>query len=122
MRNLQIYATGSATATSVAQVTIPVASTIRAIYVAMMLDSITDNARVQIQLSKVPTNQAAINGAFDPFIEIDMCSNFVTSGLANSQQNLVVPLMVPCRAGEVIYLHATVAGTATYFFTGIFSY
>lgn len=122
MRNLQLYATGSATGTSVAQVTIPVATTIRGIHVALMIDSITDNARVQLELSKVPSNQAAVNGAFDPFLEIDQISNFVTSGLSTSGVNQFFPLGVPCRAGEIIYIHATVTGTATYYFTGIFSY
>lgn len=122
MRNVQLYATGSATGTSVAQITIPVATTIRGVHVALMVDSITDNARVQLEFSKVPSNQAGVNGAFDPFLEVDACSNFVTSGLMQGGQNMFFPLAVQCRAGEILYVHATVTGTATYYITAVFSY
>jgi hypothetical protein len=122
MRNLQLYATGSATATSVAQVTIPSATTIKGVYVSLLLDSITDNGSVRLELTKVPTNQIAVNGALDPFLEIGAYSNFATSGLSQGGQNFFFPLDVQCRQGEVIYVHATVAGTATYFLCAIFAY
>lgn len=122
MKTLQLYATGSATGTSVAQITIPSATTLKGIHVAAFLDSITDGGYVRLELSKVPTNQIAVNGALDPFLEIAMASNFVTSGLAHFAVNKFFPLSVSCRQGEIVYIHATVAGTATYYFTGIFSY
>jgi hypothetical protein len=122
MRNIQLYATGSATATSVAQITIPSATTLRGVYIALQVDSITDNGQVRLEFSKVPTNQIATNGALDPFLEIGAFSNFVTSGLVQSGGNLFFPLDVQCRQGEIIYLHATVSGTATYFVNAIFSY
>lgn len=122
MRNIQLYATGSATATSVAQVTIPSQTVLKGVYVSLLLDSITDNASVRLELSKVPTNQIAVNGALDPFYEIGAFGNFVTSGLAQNGTQIFVPLDVPCRQGEIIYLHATVAGTATYYFNAIFAY
>lgn len=122
MRNLQIYATGSATGTSVAQVTIPSSTRLKGIYVSFLLDAITDNAVVRIELSKVPSNQITTNGALDPFLEVGLYANFVTSGLAVASCVKFFPLDVDCRQGEIIYLHATVAGTATYFFNGILSY
>lgn len=122
MRTLQLYATGSATATSVANVVIPSATTLKLIQVAASIDSITDGAQVRLELSKVPTNQIAVNGALDPFLEISLYGNFVTSGLAQTGINLSFPVDVQCRQGEVIYIHATVSGTATYFFNGIIWY
>jgi hypothetical protein len=122
VRTLQLYATGAATATSVAQVTVPVATRIRGVILSFLIDSITDNAIVRIELSKVPTNQTAVNGAFDPFLEVGKFGNFVTSGLAQTGDNIFIPLDVDCRAGEVIYLHATVSGTATYYVNAIFNY
>lgn len=122
MRNLQLYATGSATATSVAQVTIPSSTTIKGVYVDFLLDCITDNGAVRIEFSKVPTNQIAVNGALDPFLEIGLYSNFVTSGLSTSGLNQFFPLDVACRQGEIVYIHVTVAGTVTYYLNAIFAY
>src|SRR5262245_17457149 len=122
MRTLQLYATGSATATSVAQVTMPSQSRVMGIQVAFAIDSITDNAMVRLELSKVPTNQIATNGALDPFLEVNLAGNFVTSGLAQAGINQFFPLDVPCRQGEIVYIHATVAGTATYYFNAILHY
>lgn len=122
MPGIQLYATGSATATSVAQVTIPSAGRIAGAYVAFLLDAITDNAVVRLELSKVPTNQIAVNGALDPFLEVGQYANFVTSGLMVSGLNQFFPLNVSVRQGEIIYIHATVLGTATYYFNGILIY
>lgn len=119
IRTIQLYATGSATATSVAQVTIPSTSVIHGVQINMAVDSVTDNAQVRLELSKVPTNQIGTNGALDPFLEIGTYGNFVTSGLAQNQVNLFFPLNVPCRQGEIIYVHATVSGTATYYVNAI---
>lgn len=119
LRTLQLYATGSATGTSVAQVTIPSSATIHAVQVSFNIDCITDNGQIRIELSKVPTNQIGTNGALDPFLEVGLYSNFVTSGLAQPLLCQTFPLNVPCRQGEIIYLHATVLGTITYFFNGI---
>src|SRR4029079_1285618 len=119
LRTLQLYATGSATGTSVAQVTIPSAGTIHACQISLVCTSIVASTVVRIELSKVPTNQIATNGALDPFLECGIATNFVTSGLAHNGVPYTVPLNVPCRQGEIVYLHATVAGTVTYYFNGI---
>ncbi len=122
MRNAQLYATGSATGTSVAQITIPTAGKIRGVQIAMVITSITAAALVAIEFSKVPTNQVGINGATDPFLEVRQTSNFVTSGLSTSGLNQFFPLSVDMLAGQVIYAHATVSGTATYYITALFIY
>jgi hypothetical protein len=122
MRTLQLYATGSATATSVAQVTIPAAGRIVGVQIDFIIDSVTDNTLVRVELSKVPTNQIATNGALDPFLEVGQSGNFVTSGLAITGQNAFFPVDVSVRQGEIIYVHATVAGTATYYFNAILHY
>jgi hypothetical protein len=122
VRTIQLYATGSATATSVASVTIPAAGRIVGVQVGLAIDSITDGGQVRAELSKVPTNQIASNGALDPFLEVGTFNNFVTSGMANPNVNAFFPVDITVRQGEIIYLHVTVAGTATYFFNAILHY
>jgi len=88
----------------------------------MQINSITDDAQVRIELSKVPTNQIGTNGALDPFFECGIYSNFVTSGLFQNALVNFYPLDTEARQGEIVYLHATIAGTAVYFFNGILWY
>lgn len=122
MRTLQLYGAGSSTATSVANVTIPVSTTIKGVKVCLLIDSVTDNADVSLELSKVPTNQVGVNGAQDPFLQVGAYGNFATSGLSQTNTMQFIPLNVSCRSGEVIYLHATVTGTIAYKVTFIFDY
>jgi len=122
MRTLQLYATGSATATSAAQVTLPSQGRVVGVQVSLLLDSITDGASIRLEFSKVPTNQIATNGALDPFLEVGLYGNFVTSGLAQSGICQFFPVDVPVRQGEIIYVHATVAGTLNYFVNAILHY
>lgn len=121
-RKLQLYATGSATATSVAQVTVPSAATLKGVYYSIIVDGNSDGGSVRLELSKIPTNQIATNGAQDPFLEFGSFTNFVTSGLSENGKVGFLPLSEQCRQGEVLYLHATVAGTATYYANFIFVY
>jgi len=121
-RQIQLYASGTATATSVAQVTIPSSVTLKGAVVALYVDSVTDNGFVRVELSKVPTNQIATNGALDPFLEFGSYTNFVTSGLNGTQLLQFIPLAVHCRQGEIVYLHATVSGTAQYYANVIFTW
>lgn len=122
MRNIQLYGAGSATATSVATVTIPTATRIKGVKVCLLIDSVTDNADVSLELSRVPTNQIGTNGAQDAFLQVGASGNFATSGLAQTLTGTFIPLDVSCRAGEIIYLHATVTGTIAYKVTFIFDY
>lgn len=122
MRTIQLYATGSATATAAATVTIPAAGRIVGVQASVGIDSVTDNAQVRLELSKAPANQIATNGAIDPFLEVGMYGNFVTSGLSQFGLNQFFPVDVPVRQGEIINLHATVAGTAVYYANFIIHY
>ena len=122
MRNLQLYATGSATGTSVANVTVPAATTIKGVLINLVATSITAGAIVRLSFSKVPTNQIATNGAQDPFLEVGLSNNFVTSGMNALNLTRFYPISVSCRQGELIYVHATVAGTITYYVNAIFQY
>jgi hypothetical protein len=88
----------------------------------LLITSITASALVRIELSKVPSNQTGTNGALDPILEIGQAGNFVTSGLSTSGLNQFFPLAVPVRQGEIVYLHATVGGTLTYYANFILIY
>ena len=85
----------------------------------MDVDSITDNSDVTLEFSKLPTSQIATNGAQDPYLEVRVKSNFVTSGLTTYGVNQTFPVDVECRQGEILYVHAAVTGTATYRVTAI---
>lgn len=122
MRTIQLYAAGSATATSVASITIPTSTTIKGVKVCLLIDSVTDNADVSLELTKVPTNQIGTNGAQDPFLQVGAYGNFATSGLSQTNTGTYIPLSVSCKAGELIYVHATVTGTIAYKATFIFDY
>lgn len=122
MRTIQLYATGSATANAVAQITIPSATSVKAIQISLDIDSVTDNADVTLEFSKIPTTQIATNGAQDPFLEVRLKNNFVTSGMTLAGLNQTFPVDVQCRQGEIIFVHAAVTGTAVFRVNAIFWY
>jgi hypothetical protein len=111
---IQLFASGSATGTSVAQVTIPSAGKLIGVQYSFVVSCKTDAGQARVELSKVPNNQIGTNGALDPILEVGTFTSFVTSGLAHSSDVGFLPLSVSVRQGEIIYLHATVAGTVTY--------
>lgn len=122
MRTLKLYGTGSATANGVATLVIPTATTIRAIQYSIMLDSITDGGFVRLELSRASATEIAVNGAQQCVAEFGLVSNFVTSGLA--QPVAIGQIMVAAQfaQGQIIYLHALVAGTAVYYGTFVLHY
>lgn len=122
MRTIQLYGTGSATATSVASVTIPTAGRIVGVQAAVSYDVNTDGGGIKLELSKVPTNQIDTNGALDPFLQLNMANNLATSGMAAPMVNAFFPVDISVRQGELIYLHASVGGTASYFANFILHY
>lgn len=122
MTNLQLYASGSATASAVAQVTVPSATTLKGVYIAVAADTVTDNSTLVLEFSKIPVSQIAVNGAKDPFLEVRVENNLLTSGMTLAGVNQYFPLAVPCRQGEIVYVHAFVGGTLSYTATAIFVY
>lgn len=122
MRTLKLYATGSATANAVANVVIPSASTIRGVQVCVRINSITDGAQLNLEVSRSSSREIATNGAQQCVIEVCLESNFVTSGLAQQGVNQFMPVAVPMTQGQILYLHALVAGTVVYDATFIIHY
>lgn len=121
MRTLQLYATAAATANAVAQITIASSTILKGVQWTLAADCVADNGLVAVELSKVPTSQIATNGAQDPFFGIRFYNNLATSGMVANGQSGFFRLAVPCRQGEIIYLHCLVT-TATFYFNGIFWY
>jgi len=119
---IKLYGTGSATANAVAQITIPNRGRIRGALVTLWMDSNTDNAQVNCEISRASAREIAVNGAQQCVLEVSIAGNFVTSGLAQSSTTLFVPLEVDVIQGQIIYLHALVTGTATYNFTANLTY
>jgi hypothetical protein len=122
MRTLKLYGTASATANAVAQLTIPSAATIKAVQYSILFDSITDNGKLQLELSRSSATEIATNGAQQCICELGLYSNFVTSGL--SQPVLAGMLFVssPFAQGQIIYLHTVVSGTLTFYATFVLHY
>ena len=110
----KLYATGSATANAVANVTIPSRTTLRQIQWAVRFNSITDGAQVNLELSLASAREIAVNEAQQSVSEIVYEQNFVTSGMNMGNVNLVVPCSVPLSQGQLLYLHALVGGTVVY--------
>lgn len=111
---MRLYATGSATGNAVAQITIPTRATIRAVQAAVRINSITDGAQVDLELSRASASQIAVNGSLDSILQVSAEGNFVTSGLAQFGINQTFDVNAPFEQGAILYLHATVAGTVTY--------
>lgn len=122
MATLKLYGTGSATANAVAQIIIPSKTRLKGIQVTMWVDSITDNAQVNCEVSKASAREIAVNGAQQCIAEVSIAGNFVTSGLAQFAVNQFFPIDVDVVQGQIVYLHALVTGTATYNFTALLSY
>lgn len=115
MRTLQLYGTAAATASAVAQVTIPSAGRLRGIQFAITCDATADNSRVDLELSKVPSSQIATNGAQDPFFHTTWFKDGGdAAGTTTGNLNAFFPVDVPVRQGEIIYLHALVTTTTFY--------
>jgi hypothetical protein len=121
MRTVQLYATGAATASAVANVTIPSAGKIRQVIVAAMTDLVADNGLIRLELSKTANSQLTVNGAQDPFFTLALYNNLVTSGMTQGGVNQAYPLDVDVRQGELIYVHASVT-TGTYYASFILFY
>jgi len=109
-----LYATGSATATAAAQLTVQSPTGLVGLQWAVDVDSVTDNAIVVLEISSINAFQAATNDARGSISSVRYRSNFVTSGLAQGGINLWIPTAVRFRPQDILYLHVTVGGTATY--------
>jgi len=122
MRTLKLYGTGSATANAVQSVIIPTAGTIRGVQYAVRINSITDGAQVNLEVSRSSAREIAVNGSQQSVCEIAVEGNFVTSGLAQTGLNGFLPQNVNVVQGQLIYLHALIAGTVVYDATFIIHY
>jgi len=122
LNTLKIYGTGSATANAVAQIIIPNKSRIKGVQWSLLMDSITDGATLRVELSRASATEIAVNGAQQCISEVGMYGNFVTSGLAQFSQVVFLPCDVSVVQGQIIYLHAVVAGTLNYFAMGNIHY
>ena len=122
MNVIKLYGTGAATANAVASVVIPSKGRIRGVQFNVVLDSITDSSRATIEISRASASEIGVVGSQQCIAECGIMSNFVTSGLSTSGANWFAPCDVPVIQGQIIYLHAFVAGTATYIATAILHY
>jgi len=114
MRTLKLYGTGSATANGVASLVIPTRANLRGIQTAVRVNSITDGAQIDLEISRASAREIAINGAQQCVLQVCVESNFVTSGLSQMGVNQFFPMAVGFDQGQLIYLHALVAGTVVY--------
>lgn len=122
MNSIKLYGSGSATANAVAQVIIPSKTVLRGVSIAFIIDCITDSSGANVELSKASAREIAVNGSQQCIWEGNLFSNFVTSGMGQAGVNNFFPLDVSVVQGQIIYLHASVAGTCTYVISANFWY
>ncbi len=122
MRTLKVYATGSATGNNVASITIPSAGRLRGVQVAVSADSITDNAQADLEISRASATEINVNGAQQCVCQVSLRNNLLTSGMTTTGVNTFLPVDVPVVQGQIIYLHAVIVGTVTYFATFVVHY
>ena len=112
-----LYATGAASATPAASLTVQTPNWLVACQWAVDFDCITDNALVVLELSRINAFQGVTLDARDSIATIRWRSNFLTSGLAQGGLNMLQGLNVKLKPQDILYLHANVAGTVTYIAT-----
>lgn len=122
MRTLKIYGTGSATANAVASVIVPTKSRIRGVQWNLLWDGIADNASVIAEISRSSAREIQTNGAQQCISEAGGYVNLLTSGIVNGMSNFFTPADIPVDQGQIIYLHATITGTITFYATAILHY
>jgi hypothetical protein len=118
MRSIKLYATGSATANNVANVTIPTSTRIVGVQVCAALNSAVDDSSATLEISQASSTEIAVNGAQQCIVEVRLYQNFATSGLSFSGVNTFLPVDVAVKQGQIIYFHAVVS-SATYYFSGL---
>lgn len=119
MRTIKLYATGSASANNVANVTIPSATRIVGVAVDAYFNAVTDDSGCTLEVSQASANEIAINGSQQCIAEVRSYTNLLTSGIGVNMVNLFLPVDVAVKQGQIIYFHANVTGTITYTFTGL---
>jgi hypothetical protein len=106
-----MYAASSATADNIATYDIITPAILLAIQWGVHFTSITASSNAVIALSRAAASQWAINHVRDIMSIFVMNSNFVTSGLAQPQGNLLCPVGVPVRPLDRLAIHWQETGT-----------
>lgn len=121
MNSLKLYGTGSASANAVANVQMPSRATIRGVQWAVTFGaSTTTGDKIRLEVSRASATEMAVNGAQQCISEVCMVVTSATAvGFAWNGQNLFVPVNVAVLQGQLIYLHAALTGTPTYFATAL---
>lgn len=117
MRVYKIYASAAASGNAAAYVTIQKSGRLKSIRTAIGFDCVTDNGRLALEVSLGATSQIATNDSIGPIHQVEVFSNFLTSGLNTVAGNDQVLLDFPVNAGERIYLNVLIGGTVTYYAT-----
>lgn len=114
MRTIKLWVTGSATANNAANIIVPGRATLRGVQVALRINSITDGAQLDLELSRASAREIQVNSSQQCILQVCYESNFVTSGLAQGGLNQFFPCSCPLEQGQMIYAHALIAGTVIY--------
>lgn len=119
LRRYRMYATASSTTAALDSFTVPRKGKLKQIMLSARVDSVTDNAVVQIAVSRSATNDvntAAAAGAptTQSLLDDTLQGNFVTSGLAQIESLKQISFDDDVNIGDVLYIHANISGTATF--------
>lgn len=106
---MKMYA--AATGDAAASIDVPEDCVIQAVKWAVECNMAADNDALRLELSFASTNGFASNDTRASIDGIRCFNNLVTSGMAFAGINTFTGgLLVPCAAGERLYLHASVTG------------
>jgi len=112
MNSIQLCGVATATANAVAQVVIPGKTTIKQIQYSIAADQDTGaDFLVRLEVSRASASEIAVNGAQQCLANLALGMDFTTSGAAVTVQNGVIPVSAPVIQGQILYVHAIVAGT-----------
>jgi len=118
LRRYKLSGGSSSTGNALDSMQAPKSGTIKQVIFSVLLDSVTDNSWVKIQLSKVGLNDFAVaagGGAnfTQALAQYFFQSNFVTSGLSQIAGNWAVDCNDKINSGDPLYINQVLSGTAT---------
>lgn len=114
MRRFTLYATGSASGDAITSMQFMFATTLLGVSWATRVNSITDGAQCDLELSTLPTSRITTDEDQNIIDVLRIEGNFVTSGLSQTAFKHYAPVNVSLRPQDYVYLHAVIAGTVVH--------
>lgn len=112
MRVYTLFYLFTATANAAASLQIVTSGTIKQVQWAVAGNLNADAENYIVELGLVPTLQSGTNDSQGGISSVTSYAGLLTSGAVSDANNFSVPLAVPVKSGDKLYLHASLTGTA----------